>query len=87
MSEIWGPPFIFSIEKEYRKIYLHRTKKNNATWTYYTNDYQYPFIIMVKIPTFINSPYLETMDSCKYSMESISSFDLGYDILLPVTTL
>ena len=52
MSEIWGPPVIFSILMYNRNISLRRTNKhinNKVTWIYSTNDFQYILIVVLKI--------------------------------------
>ena len=52
MSEMWEPPIPSRIFRKDRNVSLHITNKNinnKATWTYSTNDYQFPFIFIVKI--------------------------------------
>ena len=52
MSEIRGPPVIFIILIESINVSLHGTNKylnKMVSWTYFTNDFQYTFIVMGKL--------------------------------------
>ena len=52
MFEIWVIPVLLSIVIENRKNSIHRTKKyikKKFIWTYFTNYWRFPFVVMVKI--------------------------------------